>query len=116
MILPRLKEMDNNQLYNFTREQTQVFLTGLLGDGCISTTNSGSYIYTTNCKHLEYLEFKKKLLGKGNINLSTMEYNGEVYEANIHSRDFPFLENVPSQVFRAEHNRVAHLSYYYSYQ
>ena len=47
MILPKLKEMDNKQLYNFTREQTQVFLTGLLGDGCISTTNSGSYIYTT---------------------------------------------------------------------
>ena len=69
MILPKLKEMDNKQLYNFTREQTQVFLTGLLGDGCISTTNSGSYIYTTNCKHLEYLEFKKKLLGKGNIKL-----------------------------------------------
>lgn len=62
MILPQLKEMDNKQLYNFTREQTQVFLTGLLGDGCISTTNSGSYIYTTNCKHLEYLEFKKKII------------------------------------------------------
>lgn len=74
MILPQLKEMDNKQLYNFTREQTQVFLTGLLGDGCISTTNSGSYIYTTNCKHLEYLEFKKKLLGKGNIRLR--ERNG----------------------------------------
>lgn len=67
MILKKLKEMDNKQLYSFTREQTQVFLTARLGDGCISHTNSNSWIYTTNCKHLEYLQYKKGLLGKGKI-------------------------------------------------
>lgn len=67
MILNNLKEMDNKQLYNFTREQTQVFLTARLGDGCISTTNSGSIIYSSNCKYKEYLEFKKSLIGKGTI-------------------------------------------------
>ena len=67
MILNELKEIDNKQLYNFTREQTQVFLTARLGDGCISSTNSGSIIYTSNCKHKEYLEFKKQLIGKGRI-------------------------------------------------
>ena len=74
MILNELKEMDNKQLYNFTREQTQVFLTAKLGDGCISTTTSNSWIYTSNCKHLEYLEFKKQLIGKGKI--SYQERNG----------------------------------------
>ena len=74
MILNTLKEMGNKQLYNFTREQTQVFLTARLGDGCISTTNSGSYIYTSNCKYLEYLEFKKTMIGKGKIKFQ--ERNG----------------------------------------
>lgn len=69
MILPELKEMGNKQLYNFSREQTQVFLTSQLGDGCISKTNSNSWIYTSNCKYLEYLEFKKQLIGKGKISL-----------------------------------------------
>lgn len=68
MILARLKEMDNKQLYNLTREQTQVFLTARLGDGCISKTKSGCFFYTTNCKHLQYLEYKRSLLGKGKIN------------------------------------------------
>lgn len=60
-------EMDNKQLYNLSEGQTQVFLTARLGDGCISTTNSGSTIYTSNCRYIEYLEFKKQLIGKGNI-------------------------------------------------
>lgn len=68
MILSNLREIGNKQLYDFTREQTQVFLTAILGDGCISTTNSGSTIYTSNCKHKEYLEYKKQLIGKGKIN------------------------------------------------
>lgn len=74
MILNELKEMDNKQLYSFTREQTQVFLTARLGDGCICTSNSNSTYYSSNCKHLEYLEFKKKLVGKGKIYLQ--ERNG----------------------------------------
>lgn len=70
MNLTRLKEMDNKQLYSFNRNQTQVFLTSQLGDGCISYTNSGSTIYTTSCKYKEYLEFKKQLIGKGKISLN----------------------------------------------
>lgn len=62
-----MNEMDNKQLYNFNEGQTQVFLTARLGDGCIYTTNSGSTVYTSNCKHREYLEFKKQLIGKGTI-------------------------------------------------
>lgn len=67
MRLNELIEIDNKQLYSFTREQTQVFLTARLGDGCIATTNSNSTYYSSNCKYLEYLEFKKKLIGKGKI-------------------------------------------------
>lgn len=69
-----MNEMDNKQLYNLTEEQTQVFLTARLGDGCISTTNSGSTVYLSNCKHKEYLEFKKSLIGKGTIKY--IEKNG----------------------------------------
>ena len=55
--------MDNQQLDLFTREQLQVFLTSQLGDGNISTTNSNSTYYNTNCKFEEYIDFKSKLLG-----------------------------------------------------
>lgn len=69
MNLSKLKEIDNQQLYNFNREQTQLFLTAILGDGHIGKTNSNSWIYVTNCKYKEYLEYKKNLLGKGTIKL-----------------------------------------------
>lgn len=69
MNLSKLKKIDNQQLYNFTREQTQVFLTANLGDGYIGKTNSNSWIYVTSCKHKEYLEHKRALIGKGNIKL-----------------------------------------------
>ena len=92
MILRALKEMDNKQLYDFTREQTQVFLTARLGDGCIYHTKSNSWIYTTNCKHIEYLEFKKSLIGKGNI--STIPRNGysktPIYQ--MYGGAFPSIE------------------------
>ncbi len=55
--------MDNQQLYPFTREQLQVFLSARLGDGHIQTTNSNSTFYSTNCVHKEYIDFKKSLLG-----------------------------------------------------
>lgn len=74
MNLSLLKEIDNKQLYNFTREQTQVFLTARVGDGCISTTNSGSTYYSSNCKYPEYLEYKKVLIGKGKI--KKLAHNG----------------------------------------
>ena len=55
--------MDNQQLSLLTREQLQVFLTARLGDGCITTTNSNSTYYTTNCKFEEYIDHKSELLG-----------------------------------------------------
>ena len=72
--MKKLIEMDNKQLYNFTREQTQVFLTARLGDGNIHHTKSNSWCYRSNCKYREYLEFKKELIGKGKIVLC--EKNG----------------------------------------
>ena len=92
MILNELKEIDNKQLYNFTREQTQVFLTARLGDGCISSTNSGSIIYTSNCKHKEYLEFKKQLIGKGRIScIERNDYTQTPIYIYIHIMEGPGL-------------------------
>lgn len=62
--------LENKQLYSFTRNQTQVFVSGVLGDGHIAHTNSNSFVYLTNCKHLEYLKLKKQLLNdRGRIKL-----------------------------------------------
>jgi len=36
--------------------------------------------------------------GRGNVNLNTLNYDAEVYESNIHSKDFPFLKNIPEFV------------------
>lgn len=55
--------MDNQQLCNLTENQKQVFLSGVLGDGSITTTNSNSTYYKTNCKYEEYIDYKIKLLG-----------------------------------------------------
>lgn len=55
--------MENQQLCIFNEEQLQVFLTSQLGDGCISTTNSNSTIYSTNCIYEEYIDYKSSLLG-----------------------------------------------------
>lgn len=43
--------------------QKQVIISGILGDGCIRTTNSNSTYYCTSCKYKEYLEYKASLLG-----------------------------------------------------
>lgn len=40
--------MDNQQLCVLDDNQLQVFMTGILGDGCITTTNSNSTYYSTN--------------------------------------------------------------------
>jgi hypothetical protein len=53
----------NQQDYIFTNKQIQVLLTGTFGDGCISYNKSGTSVYTTNCIHKEYINYKKDLLG-----------------------------------------------------
>lgn len=68
--------MDNQQLSLLTRGQLQVFLTARLGDGCITTTNSNSTYYVTNCKFEEYIDFKSKLLGDMFKKKTFQEKNG----------------------------------------
>ena len=63
--------MDNQQLSDLTVEQEQVLLTGIFGDGCLRK-NSKNSVYTTNCIHKEYLEFKKNLLG--DLNTGEIHY------------------------------------------
>jgi len=48
---------------SLNEKQLQVILSGILGDGCITTTNSNSTYFSTCCKYKEYLDFKKFLLG-----------------------------------------------------
>ncbi len=36
--------------------------------------------------------------GRGTVNIKTLDYDAEVFESNIHSKDFPFLKNVPEFV------------------
>lgn len=68
--------VDNQQLSLLTREQLQVFLTARLGDGCITTTNSNSTYYTTNCKFEEYIDYKSELLGDMFKKKTFQEKNG----------------------------------------
>jgi hypothetical protein len=48
---------------SLSESQLQVFISGLLGDGCVHTTSSNSTLYITNCKYEEYIDYKSKLLG-----------------------------------------------------
>lgn len=61
---------------SLNKNQLQVILSGMLGDGCITTTNSNSTLFTTNCKHEEYIDFKINLLGNMFKNKRKQEYNG----------------------------------------
>ena len=109
MILRTLKEMDNKQLYDFTREQTQVFLTARLGDGCIHHTKSNSWIYTTNCKHIEYLEFKKSLIGKGNISILPRNGYSKTPIYQMYGGAFPSLELIKNLPLKEVLNNLDYL-------
>lgn len=54
----------------------QVILSGILGDGCITTTNSNSTYFKTNCKYEEYIDFKSTLLGNMFKHKTKQEHNG----------------------------------------
>ena len=56
--------------------QLQVFLSGILGDGCITTTNSNSTYFITNCKYEEYIDFKSNILGSMFKNKKLQSSNG----------------------------------------
>lgn len=70
--------MDNQQLCNLTNDQKQLILSGILGDGCISTPqteNSNSY-FLTNCKYEEYIDYKKSILNNLFKNKKLQKENG----------------------------------------
>lgn len=54
--------IDNQQDCNLNSNQIQVLLTGTFGDGHISLNKSGSSIYSSNCIHEEYIDYKLNLL------------------------------------------------------
>ena len=61
---------------SLSESQKQVIISGIFGDGSIVTTNSNSTYFTTNCKYLEYLNYKKELLGELFSSLSQVKKNG----------------------------------------
>lgn len=61
---------------SLNENQLQVVLSGILGDGCITTTNTNSTYFTTNCKYEEYIDFKINLLGDMFKNKKRQEHNG----------------------------------------
>ena len=70
--------MDNQQLYNLDENVRQLLLTAKLGDGHLTTPkniNSNSS-YITNCKHLEYLQFKQKILKDLSFEIGKTDKNG----------------------------------------
>lgn len=92
--------MDNQQLNLLTREQSQVLLTARLGDGCISTSNTNSTFYSTNCKYKEYIDFKGSLLGdlmKNQGSLINMGYKKSIiYTMRSKSMDLlKYIKQMP---------------------
>ena len=67
---------DNQQLCTLNNEQLQLFLSGRFGDGCITTSNTNSTYYTTNCKFKEYIMFKSNLLGSMSKRIGYTPSNG----------------------------------------
>ena len=61
---------------SLSESQKQVIISGLLGDGCITTTNSNSTYFVTNCKYEEYIDYKSNLLGNLFKNKRLQEVNG----------------------------------------
>lgn len=68
--------MDNQQLNFLNNNQLQVFLSGILGDGYIATSNSNSTYFGTNCKYEEYITYKQNLLGDLFKHKSIVNKNG----------------------------------------
>lgn len=84
---------------SLSENQLQVFLSGILGDGYIHTTNSNSTYFTTNCKFEEYIDYKAQLLGELFINKKFQASNGycksPIYILRSKSdRRLPFLKEM----------------------
>lgn len=63
---------------NLSNEQLQVLLTGKFGDGCLTTPKTcvDNSMYSSNCIHEEYIDFKMKLLGNLAASKSCILQNG----------------------------------------
>lgn len=48
---------------SLNKNQEQVILSGILGDGSIAISNTNSTYFLTNCKYEEYIDYKSFLLG-----------------------------------------------------
>lgn len=59
-----------------SENQKQVIISGILGDGHISINRNNSAYYTTNCKYLEYINYKKSLLGNLFSSIRLIAENG----------------------------------------
>lgn len=76
--------IDNQQGINL--EQIQVILSGILGDGAI-IEYAHSSSFCTNCIHLEYIEYKKKLLSNLVTRPIYSHLNGGYKQNLIHRLD-----------------------------
>lgn len=86
---------------NLSNEQLQVILTGKFGDGSISTPKTcvDNSMYSTNCIHEEYLNYKIKLLGDLVSNQNFLERNGfkqtPIYRFHTHvNADITKIKNM----------------------
>lgn len=61
---------------SLSESQKQVIISGILGDGCIAINKNNSIFYITNCKYLEYIEYKRHLLGDLYSSIRFVEENG----------------------------------------
>lgn len=90
--------MGNQQLYNLTEEQLQVFLTAHLGDGHIATSNTNSTYYVTNSINEEYIDFKSHLLQDLSKKKSFNPHNGFCQTPiwTLRSKSQKFLKDIKS--------------------
>lgn len=57
-----VQTIGNQQGCNLSNNQIQVLLTGTFGDGHIAINKSGKGVYSSNCIHEEYIDYKQSLL------------------------------------------------------
>lgn len=89
---------------NLSNEQLQVLISGKFGDGCLHTPrneNSNS-VYSTNCIHKEYIEYKHRLLGNLSFNILEEVNRGfkqnTIYRFSTHtSEDITKIRNMSLQ-------------------
>ena len=86
---------------NLSNEQLQVLVSGKFGDGCLSTPKTcvDNSMYSTNCIHKEYIDYKGKLLGdltsKSNLLLNNGYAEKPIWCLHTHvSPDITTIKNM----------------------